>query len=97
MGLARLTADLRRHPNRPLTQLIGILPRTTPRTTSRSDAPSSFPRTRAPADPRPNHRHSDDIADLGARVPYGLEDAIVGKSLYAGAFALAEALDVAGI
>jgi len=28
-------------------------------------------------------------------VPHGLEGAIVGKALYAGAFTLAEALDVA--
>lgn len=38
----------------------------------------------------------DDIADLRDLVPQGLEGAIVGKALYAGAFTLAEALDVAG-
>jgi phosphoribosylformimino-5-aminoimidazole carboxamide ribotide isomerase/phosphoribosylanthranilate isomerase len=38
----------------------------------------------------------DDIAALRELVPLGLEGAIVGKALYAGAFSLAEALDVAG-
>jgi 1-(5-phosphoribosyl)-5-[(5-phosphoribosylamino)methylideneamino] imidazole-4-carboxamide isomerase/N-(5'phosphoribosyl)anthranilate isomerase len=38
----------------------------------------------------------DDIAELRDLVPHGLEGAIVGKALYAGAFTLAEALDVAG-
>jgi phosphoribosylformimino-5-aminoimidazole carboxamide ribotide isomerase/phosphoribosylanthranilate isomerase len=38
----------------------------------------------------------DDIAELRALVPQGVEGAIVGKALYAGAFTLAEALDVAG-
>ncbi len=38
----------------------------------------------------------DDIVALRELVPYGLEGAIVGKALYAGAFTLAEALDVAG-
>ncbi|NYF10508.1 phosphoribosylformimino-5-aminoimidazole carboxamide ribotide isomerase/phosphoribosylanthranilate isomerase [Leifsonia sp. AK011] len=37
----------------------------------------------------------DDIAELRALVPQGLEGAIVGKALYAKAFTLAEALDVA--
>lgn len=37
----------------------------------------------------------DDIAALRALVPLGLEGAIVGKALYAGAFTLVEALDVA--
>ena len=37
----------------------------------------------------------DDIARLRELVPHGLEGAIVGKALYAGAFTLAEALDVA--
>ena len=37
----------------------------------------------------------DDIADLRALVRYGVEGAIVGKALYAKAFTLAEALDVA--
>ena len=38
----------------------------------------------------------DDIAALRGLVPLGLEGAIVGKALYAGAFTLGEALDVAG-
>ena len=38
----------------------------------------------------------DDIEALRNLVPQGLEGAIVGKALYAGAFTLAEALDVAG-
>ncbi|GAA4669143.1 bifunctional 1-(5-phosphoribosyl)-5-((5-phosphoribosylamino)methylideneamino)imidazole-4-carboxamide isomerase/phosphoribosylanthranilate isomerase PriA [Frondihabitans cladoniiphilus] len=38
----------------------------------------------------------DDIAALRALVPAGLEGAIVGKALYAGAFTLPAALDVAG-
>ena len=38
----------------------------------------------------------DDIADLRELVPLGLEGAIVGKALYAKAFTLPEALDVAG-
>jgi 1-(5-phosphoribosyl)-5-[(5-phosphoribosylamino)methylideneamino] imidazole-4-carboxamide isomerase/N-(5'phosphoribosyl)anthranilate isomerase len=37
----------------------------------------------------------DDIAALRELVPLGLEGAIVGKALYAGAFTLIEALDVA--
>ncbi|MEL4320134.1 bifunctional 1-(5-phosphoribosyl)-5-((5-phosphoribosylamino)methylideneamino)imidazole-4-carboxamide isomerase/phosphoribosylanthranilate isomerase PriA [Leifsonia sp. YIM 134122] len=37
----------------------------------------------------------DDIKALRDLVPLGLEGAIVGKALYAGAFTLAEALDVA--
>ncbi len=38
----------------------------------------------------------DDLVDLRALVSRGVEGAIVGKALYAGAFTLAEALDVAG-
>lgn len=38
----------------------------------------------------------DDLAALRQLVPQGLEGAIVGKALYAGAFTLPEALDVAG-
>jgi 1-(5-phosphoribosyl)-5-[(5-phosphoribosylamino)methylideneamino] imidazole-4-carboxamide isomerase/N-(5'phosphoribosyl)anthranilate isomerase len=38
----------------------------------------------------------DDVAALRDLVPHGLEGAIIGKALYAGAFTLAEALDVAG-
>ena len=37
----------------------------------------------------------DDLADLRELVPYGVEGAIVGKALYAKAFTLAEAIDVA--
>ncbi|MBN2176226.1 MAG: bifunctional 1-(5-phosphoribosyl)-5-((5-phosphoribosylamino)methylideneamino)imidazole-4-carboxamide isomerase/phosphoribosylanthranilate isomerase PriA [Demequinaceae bacterium] len=37
-----------------------------------------------------------DIAELRCLVPLGVEGAIVGKALYAGAFSLADALDVAG-
>ncbi|MGP9694943.1 bifunctional 1-(5-phosphoribosyl)-5-((5-phosphoribosylamino)methylideneamino)imidazole-4-carboxamide isomerase/phosphoribosylanthranilate isomerase PriA [Brachybacterium sp. AOP25-B2-12] len=37
-----------------------------------------------------------DLAELRALVPEGVEGAIVGKALYAGAFTLSEALDVAG-
>ncbi|MBG6223929.1 1-(5-phosphoribosyl)-5-[(5-phosphoribosylamino)methylideneamino] imidazole-4-carboxamide isomerase/N-(5'phosphoribosyl)anthranilate isomerase [Arthrobacter sp. CAN_A2] len=39
----------------------------------------------------------DDIAALRDLVPLGLEGAIVGKALYAGAFTLPQALDVAGL
>ncbi|MGI6878603.1 bifunctional 1-(5-phosphoribosyl)-5-((5-phosphoribosylamino)methylideneamino)imidazole-4-carboxamide isomerase/phosphoribosylanthranilate isomerase PriA [Microbacterium sp. gxy059] len=39
----------------------------------------------------------DDIAALRDLVPAGVEGAIVGKALYAGAFTLAEALDVARV
>ncbi|MGV9195566.1 bifunctional 1-(5-phosphoribosyl)-5-((5-phosphoribosylamino)methylideneamino)imidazole-4-carboxamide isomerase/phosphoribosylanthranilate isomerase PriA [Microbacterium sp. MC2] len=38
----------------------------------------------------------DDIIALRELVPLGVEGAIVGKALYAGAFTLVEALDVAG-
>lgn len=38
----------------------------------------------------------DDLVALRALVPLGLEGAIVGKALYAGAFTLPAALDVAG-
>ncbi len=38
----------------------------------------------------------DDIVALRELVPQGLEGAIIGKALYAGAFTLPEALDVAG-
>ena len=38
----------------------------------------------------------EDIAALRSLVPVGVEGAIVGKALYAGAFTLPEALDVAG-
>ncbi|GAB3538818.1 bifunctional 1-(5-phosphoribosyl)-5-((5-phosphoribosylamino) methylidenea mino)imidazole-4-carboxamide isomerase/phosphoribosylanthranilate isomerase PriA [Arthrobacter tecti] len=38
----------------------------------------------------------DDLAALRQLVPEGLEGAIVGKALYAGAFTLPQALDIAG-
>ncbi len=38
----------------------------------------------------------DDLRALRALVPQGVDSAIVGKALYAGAFTLPEALDVAG-
>ena len=38
----------------------------------------------------------DDIAALRELVPLGLEGAIIGKALYAGAFTLTAALDIAG-
>lgn len=38
----------------------------------------------------------DDLAQLRELVPAGLEGTIVGKALYAGAFTLGQALDVAG-
>lgn len=38
----------------------------------------------------------DDLVALRALVPLGVEGAIIGKALYAGAFTLPEALDVAG-
>ncbi|MGO1510937.1 MAG: bifunctional 1-(5-phosphoribosyl)-5-((5-phosphoribosylamino)methylideneamino)imidazole-4-carboxamide isomerase/phosphoribosylanthranilate isomerase PriA [Actinomycetaceae bacterium] len=38
----------------------------------------------------------DDLAALRELVPLGIEGAIVGKALYAGAFTLPQALDVAG-
>ena len=41
-------------------------------------------------------RQLEDLAALRTLVPAGLEGAIVGKALYAGAFTLPEALDVAG-
>ena len=37
----------------------------------------------------------DDLVELRELVPHGIEGAIVGKALYARAFTLAEALDVA--
>jgi len=38
----------------------------------------------------------DDLIELRQLVPQGLEGAIIGKALYAGAFTLPEALDVSG-
>ena len=40
--------------------------------------------------------HAVVLAALRELVPLGLEGTIVGKALYAGAFTLPEALDVAG-
>ena len=51
---------------------------------------------RSPSSPRAASSSLDDIAALRDLVPLGVEGAIVGKALYAGAFTLAEALDVAG-
>jgi phosphoribosylformimino-5-aminoimidazole carboxamide ribotide isomerase/phosphoribosylanthranilate isomerase len=52
-------------------------------------------RTRRPVIASGGISNLDDIAALRDLVPQGLEGAIVGKALYAGAFTLAEALDVA--
>ena len=38
----------------------------------------------------------DDLRALRTLVPVGVDSAIVGKALYAGAFTLPEALEVAG-
>ncbi|MEY4312223.1 MAG: hypothetical protein RLZZ571_993, partial [Actinomycetota bacterium] len=38
----------------------------------------------------------DDLAELRKLVPLGVEGAITGKALYAGAFTLVEAIEVAG-
>jgi 1-(5-phosphoribosyl)-5-[(5-phosphoribosylamino)methylideneamino] imidazole-4-carboxamide isomerase/N-(5'phosphoribosyl)anthranilate isomerase len=53
-------------------------------------------RTRRPVIASGGVASLDDIAALRELVPLGLEGAIVGKALYAGAFTLAEALDVSG-
>jgi 1-(5-phosphoribosyl)-5-[(5-phosphoribosylamino)methylideneamino] imidazole-4-carboxamide isomerase/N-(5'phosphoribosyl)anthranilate isomerase len=53
-------------------------------------------RTRKPVIASGGISSLDDIQALRQLVPLGLEGAIVGKALYAGAFTLAEALDVAG-
>ncbi|MFO7689646.1 MAG: bifunctional 1-(5-phosphoribosyl)-5-((5-phosphoribosylamino)methylideneamino)imidazole-4-carboxamide isomerase/phosphoribosylanthranilate isomerase PriA [Cryobacterium sp.] len=53
-------------------------------------------RTRRPVIASGGISSLDDIAALRELVPRGLEGAIVGKALYARAFTLAEALDVAG-
>ena len=53
-------------------------------------------RTRKPVIASGGISSLDDIEALRRLVPLGLEGAIVGKALYAGAFTLAEALDVAG-
>ena len=53
-------------------------------------------RTRTPVRRLWRHLQPRRIAALRDLVPTGLEGAIVGKALYAGAFTLPEALDVAG-
>jgi hypothetical protein len=53
--LAGLTPDLQHHPDRPLTQLVRILPRPPPRTCSCHAPSSPFPRSGTPAEPRPIH------------------------------------------
>ncbi|QAY74303.1 bifunctional 1-(5-phosphoribosyl)-5-((5-phosphoribosylamino)methylideneamino)imidazole-4-carboxamide isomerase/phosphoribosylanthranilate isomerase PriA [Agromyces protaetiae] len=53
-------------------------------------------RTRRPVVASGGVSSLDDIAALRELVPLGVEGAIVGKALYAGAFTLPEALDVAG-
>ena len=52
-------------------------------------------RTRRPVIASGGISSLDDLMTLRELVPHGLEGAIVGKALYAGAFTLAEALDVA--
>ena len=52
-------------------------------------------RTRRPVIASGGVSSLDDLVALRELVPLGLEGAIVGKALYAGAFTLAEALDVA--
>ncbi|GAA4058914.1 bifunctional 1-(5-phosphoribosyl)-5-((5-phosphoribosylamino)methylideneamino)imidazole-4-carboxamide isomerase/phosphoribosylanthranilate isomerase PriA [Agromyces indicus] len=52
-------------------------------------------RTRRPVIASGGVSSLDDIAALRQLVPQGLEGAIIGKALYAGAFTLPEALDVA--
>ena len=54
------------------------------------------PRTARPSSPRAASRASTTCARCATLVPLGVEGAIVGKALYAGAFTLPEALDVAG-
>ena len=53
-------------------------------------------RTTAPVDASGGISSLADLAALRELVPVGVEGAIVGKALYAGAFTLPEALDVAG-
>lgn len=52
--------------------------------------------TRAPVVASGGVSSLEDIAALRALVPEGVEGAIIGKALYAGAFTLPQALDVAG-
>ena len=52
---------------------------------------------RVPLSQAAETEQSADLVALRALVPLGLEGAIVGKALYAGAFSLGEALDVAGV
>ncbi|GEN79215.1 bifunctional 1-(5-phosphoribosyl)-5-((5-phosphoribosylamino)methylideneamino)imidazole-4-carboxamide isomerase/phosphoribosylanthranilate isomerase PriA [Actinotalea fermentans] len=53
-------------------------------------------RTQAPVVASGGISSLDDLAALRELVPLGVEAAIVGKALYAGAFTLPQALDVAG-
>jgi len=53
-------------------------------------------RTRKPVIASGGVSSLDDLRALRDLVPLGVEGAIVGKALYAGAFTLAEALEVAG-
>lgn len=53
-------------------------------------------RTEAPVVASGGISSLDDLAALRELVPLGVEGAIVGKALYAGAFTLPQALDVAG-
>lgn len=53
-------------------------------------------RTQAPVVASGGISSLDDLAALRDLVPLGVEGAIVGKALYAGAFTLPQALDVAG-
>jgi 1-(5-phosphoribosyl)-5-[(5-phosphoribosylamino)methylideneamino] imidazole-4-carboxamide isomerase/N-(5'phosphoribosyl)anthranilate isomerase len=53
-------------------------------------------RTRAPVVASGGVSSLDDLRALRALVPVGVEGTIVGKALYAGAFTLPQALDVAG-
>ncbi|XBH22580.1 bifunctional 1-(5-phosphoribosyl)-5-((5-phosphoribosylamino)methylideneamino)imidazole-4-carboxamide isomerase/phosphoribosylanthranilate isomerase PriA [Jonesiaceae bacterium BS-20] len=53
-------------------------------------------KTKAPVIASGGISNLDDIVALTAMVPAGVEGAIIGKALYAGAFTLPEALDIAG-
>jgi len=53
-------------------------------------------RTDAPVIASGGVSNVEDIATLRTLVPNGVEGAIIGKALYAGAFSLEEALDIAG-
>ena len=53
-------------------------------------------RTKAPVIASGGISNLDDITVLTSLVPLGVEGAIIGKALYAGAFTLPQALDIAG-